>query len=111
MPHLLNKERIEFRFLQDTPYKRHDNYSHTMIVPSFLASAVTHNFASPLEENRWWRKFLPKYPSISLVPNGPRGEHDERGHGMPIRVSVIGTLDPPLLDGFIKMSIGNVDVR
>ena len=54
---------------------------------------------------------LPKYPSISLVPNGPRDEHDERGHGMPIRVSVIGTLDPPLLDGFIKMPIGNVDVR
>ena len=54
---------------------------------------------------------MPKYSSISLVPNGPIGEHDERGHGMPSQVSVIGTLDPPLLDGFIKMPFGNVDMR
>ena len=46
MPHPLNNRRIEFRVFTSALATRHGNYSRRTKHPSFLAPAVSHNFAS-----------------------------------------------------------------
>ena len=44
-----------------------------------------------------------KNPCVPLVPNCPRDKHGEGGHGMPIRIGTVGSLVPPLFDGFVEV--------
>ena len=44
---------------------------------------------------------MAEHPCISFISNGPRDEHDEEGHSLPVRVAVVGSLVPPLVDGVV----------
>ena len=54
---------------------------------------------------------MAEHPCISFIPNGPRDEHGEGGHSLPVRVAVVGSLVPPLVDGVVHEPIVSINVR
>lgn len=47
---------------------------------------------------------------ISLIPNSPRGEHRERGHGFPVGGGRIDQPEPPIFDGSPQRPGGGIDL-
>ena len=54
---------------------------------------------------------MAEHTSISFISDGPRDEHGEGGHSLPVRVAVVGSLVPPLVDGVVHEPIGSIHVR